>query len=222
MLIESKLAPEKPFSRMNIMSTVSSIYLTNLSLRSIIINYLGQIFDHNTVGLAYIYCNYKELREQTATNLVASLLQQLVQQQSNIPDGIVALYREHTDKRTRPALTEYSSSLQSILHDFSKVFIVIDALDECTENDGTRHKFLTEIKKLLPHIHLLITSRWVANIEREFEGSTRLEILASDEDVAIYVKSRIEKEARLKRHVKEDPIMQDTIINTIVKNSRGM
>jgi len=215
--------PEKPFSRMDATPTVSpTISLTNLPFRSIIINYLERVFDHDNVGLAYIYCNYKELTDQTATNLIASLLQQLVRQRSNIPDSIIALYKCHTDKRTRPLLDEYSDLLQSVVHDFSRVFIVIDALDEYIEKDGTRDKFLNEIKKLLPNVYFLATSRWVLNIEREFEGSVKLEIRASDENITRYVKSRIENEARLKRHVRGHLVLQDTIINTIVKNSRGM
>jgi hypothetical protein len=108
------------------------------------------------------------------------------------------------------------------VHDFYRVFIVIDALDEYIEKDGTRDKFLNEIKKLLPNVYFLATSRWVLNIEREFEGSVKLEIRASDENITRYVKSRIENEARLKRHVRGHLVLQDTIINTIVKNSRGM
>ncbi|KAI9782385.1 MAG: hypothetical protein M1839_005258 [Geoglossum umbratile] len=85
--------------------------------------------------------------------------------------------------------------------------------------DGTGDKLLNEIKKLLPNVYSLATSRWVLNIECEFKGSVQLEIHASDEDITRYVKSRIENEAGLKRHVNGDLVLQDTIINTIVKNS---
>jgi hypothetical protein len=175
-----------------------------------------------STGLAYVYCNYKELRNQTATNLIASLLQQLVQQQLNLSDAVIALYEKHINKRTRPSLVEYSNLLQSVVHDFSKVFIIIDALDEYIEEDGTRDHFLTEIRRLQPDIHLLVTSRWLPDIEHELKGLIRLEIRASDEDVTKYVKARIENGTRLKRYVNDDPTLLDAIIDTVVKNSQGM
>jgi hypothetical protein len=173
------------------------------------------------VGVAYIYCDYKG-QDQTALNLVASLLRQLVQRRSVIPEELMAVYEKHKSKHTHPSLAEYSSLLQLVLRGFSQVFIVIDALDEYTEDDGTRDSFLTEIRKLQPDIHLLVTSRWVPNIEHEFEESSRLEIRASDEDVKIYLEARVVKAARLQRLVKEDPKLHDEIIETIAKNSQGM
>ena len=103
--------------------------MTNIyAFSSIIINYLEQTFKGNA-AVAYIYCNYKE-QNQTAINLVASLLQQLVQGQSVISNDIIAIYRRHSRKQTRPSFAEYSELLESEAHRFSKVFIVIDALDE--------------------------------------------------------------------------------------------
>jgi ankyrin repeat domain-containing protein 50 len=104
----------------------------------------------------------------------------------------------------------------------SKVFIVIDAIDECPESNGIRDSFLAEIRKLQPTIRLLITSRHIQTIEREFEKAARVEIRASDEDVRRYLERRIESEGRLVRLVKADPVLQTIIANTIVENAKGM
>ena len=48
-------------------------------LRSIVVEYLERSFEKNNVAIAYIYCSYKEQEDQTTVNLIASLLQQLVQ-----------------------------------------------------------------------------------------------------------------------------------------------
>src|SRR5205085_10842297 len=122
----------------------------------------------------------------------------------------------------RPTLGEWSKLLQSEVHRFSKVFIVIDALDECFEGDGSRWSFLAEIQKLHPSIHLLVTSRHISTIEHEFEKAACMEIHASDEDVRRYVEGRIEQERQLSRHVKADPALQETIINAIVEKAKGM
>ena len=100
--------------------------------------------------------------------------------------------------------------------------MVIDALDEYTEEDGFRDKFLMGIRKLQPNIRLLVTSRWLLNIEREFDKPIRLEIRATEEDVTTYLNDRIQERKRLKNHIKEDPSLHNTIVDTIMRNSRGI
>ena len=196
--------------------------LTSRVLRSIVVNHLDQHFENDGVTIAYIYCSYKEQEHQTAVNLIASLLQQLVQRNPVISNDVVSLYHHHNMKQTRPTLDELSKLLQSEVRRISKVFIVIDALDECPEGNRTRESFLTEIRKLQPTIYLLVTSRHILAIEREFEQAARIDIYASGEDVKKYLKYRIESEGRLVRLVKPDPALQAAIVNTIVENAKGM
>jgi hypothetical protein len=191
-------------------------------LRSIVVNSLEQYFERDDVAIAYIYCSYKEQEDQTAVNLIASLLQQLVQRNHVISNDIMSLYHYHKQKQTRPTAGKWSKLLESEVRRLSKVFIVIDALDECPESNGTRDNFLAEIRKLQPITHLLVTSRHIPTIEREFEKAARVEIRASDEDVRRYLERRIESGGRLVRLLKADPALQATIANTIVENAKGM
>ena len=196
--------------------------LTRKALRSIIIDYLKQFIEQEDVAVIYIYCSYKEKDDQTAISLVASLLQQLVQKSSTVSEEIVSLYDYHIRNETRPALSELSKLLQLEVRRFSKVFILIDALDECPQSNGVRMSFLKEIQKLAPSIHLLVTSRHSSVIEREFEKAGHLEIRASDEDVRRYLECRIKMEHQLIRLVKTHPALQGNIISTIVEKAKGM
>lgn len=170
--------------------------------------------------VAYIYCNYKE-QNQTAINLAASLLQQIVQGQPVVSDDIITIYNQHRRKQTRPSLAEYLKLLQSEIHHFSKVFIVIDALDECLDREGIR-SFLPELQKLPPNTHLLVTSRYIRDIEHEFEKAARLEIYARDEDVKSYVEARMGEQHQLVRHIEADPTLRSTISDAIVQKANGM
>jgi hypothetical protein len=174
------------------------------------------------IGIAYVYCSYKEQEYQTATNLVTSILQQLVQRDPVIPEEIVSLYDHHVRKRTRPTLVEWSKLLKSEVRRFPKVFVVIDALDECYEKNGTRSNFLKEIRRLHPFIRLLVTSRLSPAIESEFFEAARLEIRASDTDVRKYLEHRLANLSQLGRHAKKDPTLKETIANALVKNAKGM
>jgi hypothetical protein len=122
------------------------------------VGYLERSFEGKNVAIAYIYCSYKEQRDQTVLNLIASLLKQLVQRNAVISEKIISLYENHIKKQTPLTLKECSNLIKLEAHRFSKVFMVIDALDECSKINGTRMSFLTEIRKLQPSIHLLVTS----------------------------------------------------------------
>jgi hypothetical protein len=178
--------------------------------------------DQNDIGIAYIYCNYKE-EGQTAVDLVGSIMQQLVQRHSHVSSEIRALYKTHYSKRTRPTFSECSTLLQMECRPFSKVFIVIDALDECLEADGTRHKLLSALQKLPPTVCLLVTSRpHIREVTDILENAAVLEVIASDHDIRAFLAGQMEEEGRLKRLVKTDPTLRETIINTIVEKVKGM
>ncbi len=75
--------------------------------RSIIVDHLQRSIQSSNVAVVYIYCNYKE-QDQTAANLVASVVQQLTQQQLDLPEEISAVYDHHNREGTTPSLLEYN------------------------------------------------------------------------------------------------------------------
>jgi Cdc6-like AAA superfamily ATPase len=160
-------------------------------LTSIVIDRLSARFQDDTdIGIAYVYFNYKQnIDKQNVDNLLSSLLKQLSQERPSLPDSVKALHDQHRNKRTRPSIDELSRALQSVAAMYSRVFIIIDALDECQASDGCRARFLSEIFTLQAKTgaNLFATSRHISNIEKEFEGSTLLEIRASEEDVRRYL-----------------------------------
>lgn len=154
-------------------------------------------------------------------NLISSLLQQVVQKNPTVSDDILSLHNKHDKKGTRPTLSEWSRLLQSEVRRLSKVFVVIDALDECPESSGIRRDFLTEILKL-QNTQILVTSRHIPAVGREFEMAARLEVRATDEDVERYLKDRIRKEPRLARHITAAPDLEETIVTTVTEKAKGM
>src|SRR5277367_3243814 len=99
--------------------------------------------------------------DQDITNLIASLLQQLIQRHSVVPNKVRSLYEQHVSKRTRPTFAECCELLRSELTGCSRAFIIVDALDECNEINGTRNSLIAELLSLPPTTYLLVTSRHV-------------------------------------------------------------
>ena len=217
LLTVQKLGQVKPYLRTYNRYSVRPIsYIT----RSTVIDHLHRTYSTNNIGIAFMYCDYKEQEQQTSVNLISSLLQQLVEQQSSVPDEVHSLWEEHTRRRTRPGLAECSRLLQSIASAFSKVFIVIDALDESSEI--TRDDLIAEIQKLASRLHLMATSRHNANIEQSFSDSIQLEIQAHDADVKAYIRTQIDKRERLKKFVRADPSLQEMIETKLASKAQGM
>lgn len=82
------------------------------------------------------------------------------------------MYRQHLAHRTRPLLSDLSSSLRLESRDFTRVFVLVDALDECAEANGVRQSLLSELRGRMvePKFHLMITSRFMQAL-----NTTRME-----------------------------------------------
>ncbi|TQW10191.1 protein kinase [Cordyceps javanica] len=124
--------------------------------------------------------------KQKTEDLLASLLKQLSQGQPSLPESVRGLYDRHKKDRTRPSINELSSTVDSVVAAYSKIFIIVDALDECHTDQRTT-EFLSRVFDLQRKsgAKFFATSRNVPNITREFEKrqSLAMEILATDQDV---------------------------------------
>ncbi|TGJ68452.1 hypothetical protein EYR41_007503 [Orbilia oligospora] len=184
---------------------MTSIIIENLQMR-----FRGD----KTIGVAYLYFNFNRTNEK---NLLASLLKQLSQTQPSIPDGVKSLYRQFGHQR--PSKDKIYEVLQTVLSELSKVFIILDALDECNPVD--RSELLTELFRLQTEcrVNILATSRFIPDVEERFKGSVVLEIQGNPEDIYNYVGGRM---SELRRCVTRDPGLQEEIKKGITEAVDGM
>jgi Cdc6-like AAA superfamily ATPase len=193
-------------------------------MSAIVVEHLQQTFQNDpTVKVAYIYCNFRLRSQQTPVELLSGLLQQLVQVQPSLPESLVNLYNSHRTKRTRPSLQDISRELLSATNEFSKTYIIIDALDECDTSDGNQQKFLSELLDLQgrAQVSLFATSRPIPEIEEKFKEKSceSLEIRASQNDVEKYISSHMQN---LPSFVMNKPDLQREIQSAIVNAVNGM
>ncbi|KAH8880540.1 ankyrin, partial [Thozetella sp. PMI_491] len=189
---------------------------------SIVVDYLRHMFQKKTnVGIAAVYCNFQEQYRQTPTQLLAGIWRQLIRDNSVLSNSIRLTYRTHLDRGTTLTLREISDELNTTVERFSKVFIVVDALDEASEFE-TRDVLLDELQKLLPTVSILVTSRPLDVIKTMFHECPKLEIKAEIEDVEKYIRAHIQLEGRLRRHVENDPSLGDVIVKEVSSRTRKM
>lgn len=189
-------------------------------LTSIVVDYLcSKFYNNSKVGIAYIYCNFKRQEAQKIDDLLASVLKQLAESQSRLPESVKNLYNRHKANRTRPSINEILTVLQSVTLLYSRVFIVVDALDECQKSSGCRARFISELFHLQKNngVNIFVTSRFIPDIRDTFKESKEVEISARDEDVRKYLESQIMQcgSALLKARCKE-------VTTEITKVVKGM
>ncbi|KAJ7242067.1 hypothetical protein C8J57DRAFT_1477581 [Mycena rebaudengoi] len=188
-------------------------------LASVAVDHLRTEFSTENIGVACIYLNHKEAETQSPVNLLASLWRQFVLKKA-IPSATADLYERHREQRTRPSLGEVNAILASIAAEYSRAYVVIDALDEYPE--GSRNDMLKCIRSLGHNVSLLLTSRPHINIEAAFPGSLGVEIRATEQDIRRYIQGQIIQSSRLTEHVASRPELGDEIESTILQNVDGM
>ncbi|UKZ67723.1 uncharacterized protein TrAtP1_008881 [Trichoderma atroviride] len=190
-------------------------------LTAIVVNDLITRFRNDpTIGIAYIYFNFRQRDDQTIENLMASLLKQLSRNQS-FPESVKDLYNRHEKDQTRPSADEISQALQCVATTYSKVFIVIDALDECQSFNNCGLKLLSYIFNLQTNTttNFLATSRLIPDIEGQFKTHLKREILATNEDVHTYLDGHM---SDLPRCILNRPDIQEKIKTEIASAVDGM
>ncbi|KAI1661134.1 hypothetical protein F4813DRAFT_378815 [Daldinia decipiens] len=191
-------------------------------LSSIVVDDLFSRFkDDNGVGIAYIYCNFRRQSRQTMTDITLSLLKQLAQRRPSLPDAVKNLYKGYGRDGMRPSNYEVSGALETVISSYSRVFVIVDALDECQVSNGTGSKLISGIFNIQQkhETNFLATSRFIPDITASFKGYTTLEIRASKADVEKYVDDHIEE---LPSFVAGKPGLKDEIIRTISDAADGM
>ena len=154
-----------------------------------------------SLGIAYFFFDGRD--GQTELQLHNKLIRSLISQLSDtrhggIPLKLKELYKTCGDQQ--PLDDQLQDTLRHILDGLSGAYIVIDALDECTD----RQRTLGWIKELVAHtdrnvgkrLHIVVTSRPERDIEKVFgvldQHSINVGEMTANQDIAKYLEQQIE------------------------------
>ena len=123
--------------------------------------------------------------------MAASLLRQLIVQLGTLIFNLNCKKR-HDEAMNRPLeLSEILEDINSCFNEFSSVFVFLDGLDECSNDQ--QNEIIEFIQKLRSStIRLFLTSQPHLDTQvLELENVDPLNISARDEDIKLYVRQRI-------------------------------
>ncbi|KAI9148819.1 putative ankyrin repeat protein [Paramyrothecium foliicola] len=190
-------------------------------MTAVVVEHLQRKFRKDpNVGIAYLYCNFKRQDEQTVRHFFTSLLKQLAQALPTLPPEMRQHYSDHEKSNTQPGIHEVLDFLQSVIGKYSRVFIVVDALDEIQANDR-RASLLEGLTKFQDKfkINIFATSRSDPETQARLKLKDVLEIRAAGKDVQAYLRSHASK---LCDFVQLNPELLEKVINGIARSVDGM
>ncbi len=177
---------------------------------------------HGAFAMGYFYFDFSDPEKQRHENLVRSLIVQFSARASKVPEALETLYSQNKDGQTQPSTDALIAVLEIIFQAFDQSFIIIDALDECSD----RQELLSFINGIIDwkvgKLHILATSRKETDISEVLDPLITEQISIQNlvnADIRLYVQERLRNDTKLKKW--PDKIRME-IETTLMDGAHGM
>ena len=191
---------------------------------STIIHHLcGEVKKPHT-GVCYFYCDFRDPEKQKSKTLVCSLISQLCCSLGEIPSSLKSAYAKY-DRSSQPTFQDLIAAFEGLLEDFLQVYVVLDALDECSSSEWPQiSKFLVAITgDECKNLHFLCTSRQEQYVEQTLKSLdiTRMYLHGQnvDKDIVSYVRQIVKERDCFKRW---GEARTEAIILQLAEKAHGM
>lgn len=179
-------------------------------------------------SLIYFYFDFNDIAKQSLEKMVRSLVNQLYHNRKDLRKEVDALYLSCREGARQPDNTSLLKLFQNMVQQAGELWIVLDALDECTgRNDGLAGGLLSWIRGLrdaVLNIRILVTSRPEQDIQAAIESWAHTEEviplqsgLVSD-DINAYINMRTKAMSRWQSR----PDIQEKIQSALIEKANGM
>lgn len=173
--------------------------------------------------VSYFYFDFNDTDKQSSKKAIRSLLFQFALQVSDIIRKLERLYQNCSNGQHQPAEDVFPLMLKEVIARQGEKYIILDALDECTDR-GALLSFLLELTASKPcDLHILATSRREKDIDEELSSvanhNVSIQSAVVDEDIHIYVRDLMATDKKLKKW--SDPVKNE-IITALMEKAGGM
>ena len=171
------------------------------------------------IGLAYVYCDYRDQAQQTTQNIYGTILKQLLRALPSIPEELTEILLVSHREKNPLELAQLRDALRTTSRFFDQIYICLDALDECEHVD----RLLSSLKQIPSSVRLFSTGRKHVKsiVQRYFEDTQTILIEAKESDIRILIQEKV-NEDRMKDPEIMDAKLEQDIIEKISALSRGM
>jgi len=149
-----------------------------------------------SIAVLSLYCDYQTQKDQSAVNIIGSLLSQVALGAGRIPFEIQRTFELKQRGRQAPRLPDMLKLFVKTVSSIERVYICFDAIDELLpQNRSELLRALRQIVRDAPSVRIFLTGR--PHIRGELDKYLTKEayiihIVADQGDIARYVNQRIE------------------------------
>ena len=200
---------------------------------STIIEHVDAMQKAGLASLAFFYCDFREDQKKELRGLLSSLLVQLLPQSDSYYDVLSDFYLEHAKGSRHPSDDALARCLKDLLKlpGLPPVYIIVDALDECSNTSAfpsPRAKVLNLleefIKSQIPNLYICVTSRPEMDIKEVFDPLILRFVSLHDQreqkkDIEEYIESAINTHPENKRWKAEH---KKLVISVLSEKADGM
>ncbi|KAJ4030775.1 hypothetical protein NW761_013354 [Fusarium oxysporum] len=197
---------------------------TQGSGKSVVISKVIESLQESTLepgsnAVVYHYCRFTNPSSLSPTNLVGSLIGQLLKQSSN-PSALLEVvnnvYEKHRKRSAHPSLQDLQALFTDLSNYFERVLLVIDGLDEMS-GYWEILDFLETLPEADIEFKVLIASRAGMGLEDAFSSCFRIAITSTD--VASDIESLVRKKLS-KRRFRGSEV--EAVIKELIVRADGM
>lgn len=185
------------------------------------IDHLSLMDCDSQIGLGYIYCDYRDQKEQTVENILGAILVQLLKSLPEIPAAVLEIYEQRVRQSKPLDLDDATELLRTIYSQFSRVYICLDALDEL--QPIYLEGLLRRLCDVPSAIHIFLTGRpHVQNIvQKSAKTDTGIIIEAHDKDIQRFVEHEIGGPNDLEPEAM-DEALRELIIDKVIHSAKRL
>jgi len=175
----------------------------------------------------YFYFDFNDAQKQIPELMLRSLLRQLLQHTITIPECVDALFSSCGDGQQQPPLHKLLTVAPQVIGQFTHVYIILDALDECAKRPELMDLLIAVAGLRLDSVHLLMTSRKERDIETSLktfvvdDNMISLQRDVVDEDILRFVQQKLRDDRRLGKWNKIPEVRQE-IETALMRGAQGM
>ncbi|KAF8461536.1 hypothetical protein BDZ91DRAFT_683925, partial [Kalaharituber pfeilii] len=197
-------------------------------IASLVIDHIFTTFSSRSplIGIIFLYCDYRDKKEQTLVHILGSFVKQLALQYTHagiqLPEVVRSTYKAAQKSQIRLDRGTSINLMKSFLQELCSTFILIDASDELQVT--TRTDFLQvidDITHLKTNLRIFFTAR--PHVQEEVNRHLRiamktLTIVAHEEDIRAYLVHKIQSD---NKDAMNDQLSRE-ILEIIPKKAAGM
>ena len=195
--------------------------LTRNKISSLVIDRLRKKTRGQNMAVIFLYCDYQAQKDQSAVNMIGSLVRQAALRGPRIPSEIKSAFVESKEEGGDGLqLPEMVKLFVQVIGSIELVYLCVDAVDEVLPQE--RLKFLRQLQQIVqeaPNVRLFLTGR--PHIRAEFDrlltgGAYSMHIVVDQGDITRYLSQKMDDDED------QDPgLMTDDLRNVIVKTMLG-